>query len=325
MYMNLIKSIPKEYESKKSQIHDDMIKRIYTLTSFNYLQIPNTNFDQENIDDYNDQNISILFSSIMRKFSAIEIRKSNKCLNKNEQSKSDSNFSSEIVNVIICNESGCTIIENIKFELIQNILNKEQEKASIIDVSRDFTNREKTREEEHAIEEIENFRSKFLKEIKNNEFVDYTISPIISYMIRRFFYPRKYFNDQSFFDYRPDFCQHYFDNILKYRLNKDKLYMSVCVFVNEIKHYNKQQRIIEDFKENDFILLRELCCKEDSSFNLVIHIKSFHIFMMKKIFNPDNKTREIDHEIDFCSKYSNRCLTPFYGFVKQNKKIIGFI
>ena len=44
--------------------------------------------------------------------------------------------------------------------------------------------------------------------------------------------------------------------------------------------------------------------------------------MMKKIYPIAN---EFDHEIEFCKNYSHRCFTPFYGFVRENNNIIGFI
>ena len=35
--------------------------------------------------------------------------------------------------------------------------------------------------------------------------------------------------------------------------------------------------------------------------------------------------KSINNEINFCSKYSNRCLTKFYGFVKEEQKITGVV
>ena len=55
---------------------------------------------------------------------------------------------------------------------------------------------------------------------------------------------------------------------------------------------------------------------------LVMHKESLFVFMMKII---ENQTK-YEKEINFCSKYSHRCLTKFYGFVKSKKKnIVGFI
>ena len=79
-----------------------------------------------------------------------------------------------------------------------------------------------------------------------------------------------------------------------------------------------------EFYENDFIVLRTIS-GDRALFNMVIHRQSLHIFMMKKVKDP--KTKEAEHEINFCKNYSHRCLNKFYGFLmgKGDKKIIGFI
>ena len=38
-----------------------------------------------------------------------------------------------------------------------------------------------------------------------------------------------------------------------------------------------------------------------------------------------SRSQNNKHEIDFCSNYSHRCFTPFYGFLKNDDKIVGFI
>ncbi|KAK8883528.1 hypothetical protein M9Y10_042620 [Tritrichomonas musculus] len=97
--------------------------------------------------------------------------------------------------------------------------------------------------------------------------------------------------------------------------------------VKRIKDNEHQIIQKREFKEEEFIVLRNITCKEESSISLVIHCDSLHIYAMKKIKNIKHKTKEIEHEIDFCSNYSHRVFTPFYGFVKSenNDDIIGFI
>ena len=81
----------------------------------------------------------------------------------------------------------------------------------------------------------------------------------------------------------------------------------------------------QDFFENDFIILRRLYQNDEAIFYMVFHIKSFYIFVMKKIFHVNEMDNQINHEIFFCENYSHRCFTQFYGFLKENDKIVGFI
>lgn len=80
-----------------------------------------------------------------------------------------------------------------------------------------------------------------------------------------------------------------------------------------------------EFHKEDFISLREIYNNNTSVYYIVMHKESLYIFMMKMI-NVDDITKEINHEIEFCDRYSHRCMCPFYGFLKNDKgKIIGFI
>lgn len=48
---------------------------------------------------------------------------------------------------------------------------------------------------------------------------------------------------------------------------------------NQIKNLNSN---INEFRENEFIVLRNLYSNASNTLNLVIHIESLYIFMMKK-------------------------------------------
>ena len=109
------------------------------------------------------------------------------------------NSVSQCVNAILCYERECIIIEQIKTELISQILLKLEKQASLLNISPVFEIKERTINEIQAKEEVDNFSLHFLNDIQNNEFVKSTISPILGYFIRRFFYPTHYFNDTSFF------------------------------------------------------------------------------------------------------------------------------
>ena len=81
---------------------------------------------------------------------------------------------------------------------------------------------------------------------------------------------------------------------------------------NELDVINKES----EFKENEFIKLRCVYSNNTSLFFLVFHIQSLHIFLLKK-FDYGELTKYQNREIEFCKKYSHRCLVPFYGFVKK--------
>ena len=89
---------------------------------------------------------------------------------------------------------------------------------------------------------------------------------------------------------------------------------------NELDVINKES----EFKENEFIKLRCVYSNNTSLFFLVFHIQSLHIFLLKK-FDYGELTKYQNREIEFCKKYSHRCLVPFYGFVKENKYITGLL
>lgn len=46
--------------------------------------------------------------------------------------------------------------------------------------------------------------------------------------------------------------------------------------------------------------------------------------MMKKL-SKESTLKEAKNEIYFCENYSHRCITKFYGFMKEDAKITGFI
>ena len=102
-------------------------------------------------------------------------------------------------------------------------------------------------------------------------------------------------------------------NDANYQTKQSEIYNDI----NEIEHQNKNYT----FQEQDFIILRILHSNSEVKYSLVMHKESLFIFMMKKIANQENFKKEIN----FCSKYSHRCLTKFYGFVKSNKNIVGFV
>ena len=128
----LLKNIPKEYELMINSIQDETISKLYSKINFQYLKISNISFGQQITDDYNDNvmfndDAKILYSSINRNFSTIEIKNSSinatNIKNNYNVNKQDyyPNSTQQIVNVIICNEFKCTIIEGIRLNVIKKI------------------------------------------------------------------------------------------------------------------------------------------------------------------------------------------------------------
>ncbi|KAK8835370.1 hypothetical protein M9Y10_025135 [Tritrichomonas musculus] len=125
------------------------------------------------------------------------------------------------------------------------------------------------------------FCARYFQAIKKNYFVKYTIQSIVCYLIRRNYYPSHYFKNSSFFEFE---------------LTKN------------------------DFDENEFITLRQIYSINDNSYFLIIHIETFHLFVMKKCNESTKK-----HEEQFCTNYSHPNFIRFYGFLKKNEKRIGLI
>ncbi|KAK8897434.1 hypothetical protein M9Y10_015382 [Tritrichomonas musculus] len=82
----------------------------------------------------------------------------------------------------------------------------------------------------------------------------------------------------------------------------------------------KCNNIYLEFKKEDFIYLRTLSSGNNKLFSLAFHIESCYIFMIKEDDNYDK-----ENEINFCKSYSHRCMVHFYGFLKKQQKIIGFV
>ena len=108
-----------------------------------------------------------------------------------------------------------------------------------------------------------------------------TIFPLVGYMIKRYFYPSCYFNDQSFFifsqnsaDSIQNTIQSAFSKLLQSNEDVNKLFQKEIY--GKIKLENHSKREIFVFKENDFITLR------NDFIYLVIHIKILYLFALKK-------------------------------------------
>ena len=225
---------------------------------------------------------------------------------------------------IICVEKKCFIIEgfdnnNTILEILKNI-----NSHTLIDVKKS------------NVEETQIFCSHFYKnyDYSNNIFVQNTLFTILNFIIQRFFYPTFYFDDPSFFLYKNDKIleqefhrklniifesktpeeMHIYDIIETFLKNND--------IINNISQF-------EYFSEDDFIKLKEIYAKLSdgikTTYYLVIHLNSLHIFLMKK-FSCTILNKYQKREIDFCTKCSQKCFVKCYGLLINNKsKTIGII
>lgn len=204
----------------------------------------------------------------------------------------DNNQNRQKYDLIICAEGICFIILEVNYDIINEIINDlKNNHISILNASNNNLFFKKTKEEEEFNTEINNFclHKNLRFDIQTNKFVKLTIRALSGFLIRSYFYPTYFFTKNPLFE-----CK---------KTN----------FSHEIQY--------EEFAESDFIFLRCVESRNKAFFNLVFHIKKFRIFMMKKIRNEI----EFQHEINFCKNYRHRSLTRFYGFVKEDGEIIGFI
>ena len=315
----------------EEQISDTTLKQIYS--KFSFLSFSLTNVDQVD----NLAKIEKYLFDYLNKFNFITYEFTNneeslipKTKNKKHE-KQIPNLTTQKVNVIMCVEKKCLIIKEIDYAIISKIIKKiKSHQISMINVSNKFNHTEKLMPQEYqAKEEIDRFINYFHREIKNNDFIDFTIRPILGFLIRRFFYPTSYFEDPSFFMYEEGNKfneQEMKRNLIQALYSKSGKQFNYNInqitrTINEMKKSN----VIQEFQKEEFIILRTLHGTYKANFYLVIHIKSLHIFMMKESEFNEYGIKEIEHEINFCKNYSHRCLTRFYGFVQNRGKTIGFL
>lgn len=307
--------LPQKYQTMLDSIHDESVKNLYSKFSFMYYYYP---IIQKNLENECQLSFENILLSIVKNFKFMTF------YIYSVKTKDGSVESEMNSNLVFCCEKLCLIIEEIDFSTITRIIKFLKENGySAINTNENYDEDNKTIEEIQAEEEIQNFCFIFRKEINNNEFVRHTIAPIVGYLIRRFFYPTIYFQDPSFFDFKEtsQTSEHllkseFIDHLKSHKLDLQKL--------EDIKNKAKALNKIKEFQEESFFILRDLYLSGRSRFYLVIHIESLHIFAMKK-HGCDITAREKEHEIYFCNNFSHRCLTHFYGFVKNEEEIVGFI
>ncbi|KAK8838320.1 hypothetical protein M9Y10_035743 [Tritrichomonas musculus] len=247
------------------------------------------------------------------------------------------------IEAIICFEGHCHILEKVDIQVVEKFFSKIQTEKSmaIINASCKFDrNNEKLTKIEiyHIKKEIENFCNYFSDEIEQNKFIECTIRPISCYMIRRYFYPTDYFTDQRFFTFN------FRKEKTKNKTQKKSLKKTLIKFMKSdcpsysVPYFDALQEEIEEedinnneplnyknFKQNDFITLRDVYRNDTSIFYLVFHIETFYIFLLKKVINLDTDSSSFKNEVNFCKNYSHRCFMRFYGFLMNDEDIQGFV
>lgn len=276
--------IPQEYKADLEAIKSKVFQNAYKKFDFYYCHYESNQ----------DVNITLL-KSVIKEYKFITYRIVH-LTNMEEIS------SSTVVNIIICVEKKCFIIESIRFSIIQKIF--ENLNSLLINVSANLKDLKAALENNSEIEEVSSFCTHFEEIIESNSFIKYTIQPIIAYLLRRNFCPSNYFKDQTFFS---------FDQILSAMKESDpSIYEKICK--NDVK----------EFEESDFIKLRIVWYTENKKLYFVVHIDTFYVFLMKEnIGYVDEKS--IKHETEFCTNSSHKCLTRFYGLIKESDRVKGFI
>ena len=322
--------IPKK--SIEGLINDDIIRNLYSKFKFFIYQ-------EKSKDDILKSIFSYYIKDILRflKESSFFSYHINNTIydNKKNSNLNDSNsiLPLNVGDMVICFEKNCYILKQFDINIFTEMINElnEQQVAMIntnidFDVSPDYFSEEK--------KEIHNFCSYILKDQPNNEFIRSTITSIAGYLIRRNYHPTYYFDDSSFFTFdqtiqKEENVKNNLSNFLfsykKENINmSDKLIDLDYSITDYKKAYNTRK--IYEFQEKDFVVLRSIS-KTNKSFKilLVIHLQSLHLFSMKKIELSEIGSKEFNHEVHFCSNFSHKFIVPFYGFLKKDDKVIGFI
>ena len=296
--------LPLNYQLQLDSIEDPNLAKICSNFIFLYLPLKTIYIENKKVSD---ELIETFLINFLNEYKFMTFELYDRLPFSGEESK----INDDVVDVVICVEGFCFIIESINQFLILRILNRTN--ASFINLSEskdqiDVYSKEKS--------EVFNFWFNTGVDYLSQKITQFTFDSIICFLIRRYFYPSYYFKNPSFFIFDP----HQQRNEIK---EKEKLQISLnkkdFESVNSIIESKENSKEIFTFYEDDLVDLND---GSDSLFHLVMHIETLHVFMMKRVENIDS----LKSEIEFCSNYSHRCLMKFYGFVKNDDdEIIGLV
>ena len=303
MIQSIWLDFPKKYKKELDRISNPIIHKIYDKFQFKYYVF-------NEIEDIKNVIFNLFIYLVNFKFITFYI----------DKEKFNVNYK---INCIFCIEGECIIIEEVVIDTLNNLIQKlVKHQISLINLS----DRSIIAMEPHndAKEEVKKFCKQFIYEIMKNDFLNYTIKPIVGYLIRRYFYPSNYFRDKSFFNFEQVISNEQSIKIkIKQFLFDDNIFRLFDDIIEDTKIFEKQRNDIKNstqmFNEEDFIILRDIYSKNDFGFYyLVMHKESLYLFMMKKFDKSIVNEKDIQREIEFC-QHSHRCFTPFYGFLMEKE------
>lgn len=221
--------------------------------------------------------------------------------------------------VVFCVEDYCIIIKKIDSAKCKKMISDlKKRNICMINIT-----------EGESSKEVDSFYKKILKDIKieNNHFINDTIWPIMGFLIRRYYCPSNYFKNSAFFDFKGQTEENSIKTAFYNYISSPKSTLSDYKNIMERITNKKDEFTRYEFKEDEFIILRIIAHNDRAYFYLVIHKESLFVFVMKKYIIGSYETyKEFQHEKTFNEKFGHRCLTRFYGFLKDgNDKINGFI
>lgn len=258
-----LNELPQKYKTLLNSISNSVIEKLYSQFSFKYYMFSwQTNDEDKQNNGKNNDDIIFYLSNYLKNFKFIVFYFPNILINENSDHDNK-------IDCILSFEGRCLIIEQIDHNLIETLIQNLQKQEQVLinvnnnqDISIQYS--------EEVKNEIQGFCDHFRNEIDENEFIKYTINSIVGYLIRKYFYPSNYFDNNSFFNFKS--------------LSGNKSYY--------------------EFKEDNFIILRTIYQKSGfANYYLVMHTDTFYIFLMKKFDNTI--TTEMKNEIDFCESHSH--------------------
>lgn len=264
------------YQSIRRRM-DDGIGRIYDFFKYFFFDANNTKLNEEEFESK--------IANVLKKFKLIVFKISNE----NIHAKNYNQISFQKKVFVICTETQCFIINNIEEKSITKIIN--QIKNTYINLG-NISTIEKEKDILNIKEEVNAAKIYFLSNKKiNDNFVENTFDPIITFLIRRFFYPKYFFKERSFFSYS-----------------------------NQNKEQNHED--IKKYYSKDIIKLRKLDFNSKSIIYLAMDVKEFYVFVLKQYYDQD----DLEKDINYTKKQiSHDCILKCFGVFVEKDVNVGVI
>lgn len=259
-YKQLLESIPKKF---KEII--DLLTKSLTFRYFNY-EVSKQDFELL-VNELKECNFLVYQILSSKQYEQLFSKLYE--INKLDQSK---------INVIICKEGECIIIEKISEYEFKEII------KTIPGIK---LNSPKVFEEDIPLKQV----------FTSNPILQFIINPILAYLVKRYYYPTNYFKDPSFFKFN-----------YKYENNFD-IDFETFIKVQKIFGQFEITDNFQYFNKDDLICLKTL----NNKIKIVFHTKSHYLFA-KKDLCLDSDKKYIKREFDFSEQISHPCFIRCYGF-----------